>query len=226
MKSAMNLARDSREAEGFRFRLRKETRAEHEALDAHPAFAAMMNGTLGAAGYSRLMTLFFGFYSRHDPVLARACAEHSLDRFGFAYRARSAILRDDLAALGIDADHGVEHDRRAEADLSPVTATQGGIAGVLYVIEGSMLGGAVLARAVHALAGPLGADGYWRWCRDDGAARWAMTCGMIEHVSATDINRTDMIAGARLAFASFGRWLARWSDDRAGSALRRSGVRC
>jgi len=209
-----------RQAGAFRFELRHATRSEHDALDAHPAFAALMDGTLSLSGYARLMSLFFGFYARHDPILSQACADHALGRYGFSYMPRTAILHGDLVAIGAprldDADDG--------PDPLPPIASPGLVGGALYVVEGSMLGGAVLARAVDNVLARVrsGGDGYWKWCRDDGAGRWAMTCGMIEQLSATQAGRSDMVAGARLAFSAFGRWLDRWDGgDRPPEEARR-----
>jgi heme oxygenase len=199
-------------SEAFRFMLRRATRIEHKALDAHPAFAALMEGTLSVDGYRSLMALFHGFYQRHDPLLERACSLHALDRMGFVYASRSVLLRSDLAAL----DGGPSGPRTDKSAALPPIGSAGTLGGVLYVIEGSMLGGTVLCRAVEALLSQKGAEGcgYWRWCRDASAARWAMTCAMIERLAATETARAEMIAGAQAAFATFAGWLDSWKEDK------------
>jgi heme oxygenase len=203
--------RERRKPEAFRFVLRSTTSPEHQALDAHPAFARLMDGSLSVGGYRRLMAQFHGFYNTHDPMLELACRRHSVDRLGFAYASRTAILGRDLAALG-----GIV-PRPAVAGPAPLHGldTAGTLGGVLYVLEGSMLGGGVLSRAVESLLSRTGTSGggYWLWCRDFGAARWAMTCAMIEALSASEAARSDMISGAQNAFATFAGWLADWQDE-------------
>ena len=208
--------RARRKPEAFRFVLRSATSPEHQALDAHPAFARLVDGSLTAGGYRRLMAQFHGFYSAHDPMLELACRRHSVNRLGFAYAPRSAILGRDLAALGCIAPQAALASPAPLSDL----ASAGTLGGVLYVLEGSMLGGGVLSRAVESLLSRTGMSGggYWLWCRDLGAARWAMTCAMIEALSASEAARSDMISGAQNAFATFAGWLADWQDDAPGGA--------
>ncbi len=202
--------RERRKPEAFRFVLRQATRPEHEALDAHPAFASLMSGTLSRNGYRSLMTQFHDFYCVHDPLLDASCRLHSMERLGFIYAPRSGILGRDLAAL-----EGRAARPASVGPAPPNLETAGSLAGVLYVLEGSMLGGGVLSRAVGALPAVTGetGDGYWRWCRDLGASRWAMTCAMIERLSTSGAARSDMISGARAAFATFAGWLGGWRDD-------------
>jgi heme oxygenase len=210
------------DSEAFRFVLRRATSAEHAALDAHPAFAALMAGTLNIDGYRRLMGLFHGFYRKHDPIFARACGRLCFDRLGFAYAFRGDVLLGDLTALG-----GRPGQPSNEPRSLPEIDSSGTLGGALYVIEGSMLGGAILCRTAERLLSRAGIDGlgYWRWCRDAGKERWAMTCRAIEELSACETAREEMIAGARTTFSVFAEWLAAWNDDTRPDQ-RRSMARC
>jgi heme oxygenase len=203
--------RDREDPDCFRFQLRRSTRTEHEALDAHPAFKALLDGTLSIAGYTRLMAIFLAFYRRHDTMLGDACVEHKLQAHGYSYAPRTTVLSDDLVRLGIDDTDGMGLDT---APLPPLR-NAGTLVGILYVLEGSLLGGSVLFRSAQAVMERHGSggDGYWRWCREAGATRWAMTCGMIEAVSLERATRADMISGASSGFSTFARWLDRWADD-------------
>lgn len=193
-------------SEPVRFALRRSTRAEHAALDAHPALAALVDGSLDRDGYGRLMGRFERFYACHDAMLARATMAYGLDRFGFTYASRAAILAEDLAQLGVDGWR-----EAPAAPLSPADSI-GTLCGMLYVLEGSMLGGAVLCRAAEALPSNSGGRGcgYWRWCRDEGGRRWAMTCATLDALGTSEAARSDMLAGARATFIGFGDWLALW----------------
>jgi heme oxygenase len=196
------LSADRRKEQTFRFTLRRATAARHAALDSHPALAALAAGRLDLEGYRRLMAAFHGFYLGHDPMVAEACRFHGLERHGFVYAPRSNLIAGDLASLGIPPvplGHPAMHPIASAASL----------AGLLYVIEGSMLGGGVLSRSTAALLARNNArgDSYWQWCRDAGASRWAMTCRMIEEIAANEEARREMIAGAEAAFDAFGDWL-------------------
>lgn len=199
-------------SESFRFVLRRATRVEHQSLDDHPAFAALIGGTLGIGGYRTLMSLFHGFYAAHDSILADACNEHRLERSGFIYAPRADMLAEDMSCLGAKPPVPVAS---IPGPHRLAIGSAGSLAGMLYVFEGSMLGGSVLCRAVEALLAAHGASGarYWRWCRDAGAARWAMTCAMLDEVSATSRARADMVDGARAAFSGFSDWFSDWADE-------------
>lgn len=196
---------------GFRFTLRQETRSEHAALDSHPAFAALMDGTLSVEGYRRLMFCFHGFYVRHDSMLADACERYSLESLGFSYAPRAGALAKDLAGIGGAA---WLYSQTWPATLPSIDSI-GRLAGFLYVLEGSMLGGAVLHRAVEALLASrqMADHGYWSWCRDAGPTRWKMTCQMLDRVAAAELAQAQMIDGAKAAFMTFAEWLDCWQDE-------------
>jgi len=190
---------DRRKEQAFRFTLRRATADRHAALDSHPALAALAAGRLDLDGYRRLMAVLYGFYLGHDPVVAEACRLHGIERHGFSYAPRAEIIARDLAALGMPPSP--PGHRAVDPIDSPAS-----LAGLLYVIEGSMLGGGVLSHSTAALLAETGGrgDAYWRWCRDAGAQRWAMTCRMIEEMAATVDARREMIAAAEAAFDAFG----------------------
>jgi heme oxygenase len=211
--SAAFAVEESSGREPFRFVLRRETRAGHAALDGHPAFSSLLDGTLDLCGYRRLMVMLHGFYARNDAILAEACRRHALGSLGYVYAPRAGILRGDLTGLGTRSVP-VSWEAPEPAPLAYFDSA-GTLAGVLYVLEGSVLGGSVLCRAAETLLAHTGVSGlaYWQWCREAGGARWAMTCAMLEGLASSESERRDMIAGAHAGFAGFEAWFRRWSSD-------------
>lgn len=217
--------RENQKPEFFRFTLRGATRAEHAALDAHPALSALMDGTLGPDGYRRLMSFFYAFYDRHDGMLGMACRRYGLELLGFVYAQRSRILAADLSALGVKANL-VSSEEHAPL---PSIGSSRTLAGYLYVLEGSMLGGAVLLKAAETMQRQRGQTGfgYWQWCHDAGATRWRMTCDVIEKLADSDIARAEIIAAASQAFSTFSEWLEQWRYEAPRAAGAATGVlRC
>jgi heme oxygenase len=197
-------AQAAQPANAFRFELRSATRAEHQALDGHPAFEALTAGSLGIAGYRRLMVLFHGLYAGLDGPLAAASRRFLPATFNYA--PRRDIIALDLRSLGV-----------ADAEPAPAPepfATASALCGALYVVEGSLLGGAMLQRSTQALLADHGGrgDGYWRWCRDAGGPRWSATCALIEANAASPPARDEMVDAARRTFRLFSHWFARWRD--------------
>ncbi len=199
------LVDDRPQDESVRSILRRETRKEHAQLDGHPAFAALLDGKLDLEGYRRLMLAFHGLYGQLDAQLRDACDLHSVDRFGFDYAPRTPLLEADLYSLGLDP--------RAAGWLSAGAAPQANstwsLGGMLYVVEGSVLGGSMMYKATEILLARSGASGnaYWGWCRQVGASRWAMTCRLLQDLATSEAARAEMISGAKTAFSYFVLWL-------------------
>lgn len=217
--------RERQKPESFRFTLRGATRAEHAALDAHPALSTLMDGTLSPEGYRLLMSFFYAFYDRHDDMLGMACSRYELERHGFVYAQRSSILAADLAALGVEANL-VSSEEHAKL---PSIGSSSTLAGYLYVLEGSMLGGGVLLKAAEVVQRQRGESGfgYWQWCHDAGAARWRITCNVIDILADSDIARAEIIAAASQAFSTFSEWLEQWRYEAPRAAAAATGVlRC
>jgi heme oxygenase len=205
-------AKTETRSESFRFVLRHETRMEHDRLDRHPAFASLLGGTMRVDGYRKLMIAFHDYYRKLDPMVREACWLHGLDRLGFDYEARTTILEADLAMLG--AQHMLSNDRLADDRRLHLDSVQD-LGGTLYVFEGSLLGGATMCQASETLLTREGyaGNGYWRWCREAGGQRWAMTCQMLDRLATTEEAKHRMIEAARAAFRSFAERLENWDRE-------------
>jgi heme oxygenase (biliverdin-IX-beta and delta-forming) len=145
--------------------LRCRTSSAHEQLHLHPAFAPLASASGTRSAYVALMAGLAGFYQALDPLLERAAAEH-----GLPYVARARLIERDLDHL--DATARPLAGRPAPPRGLPE------LLGMLYVVEGSTLGGSVLAARATELGGEQGA-GFWSWCRREGTAHWkALTVAM------------------------------------------------
>jgi heme oxygenase len=159
------------------------------------------------------MSLFHGFYDGHDDMLEAACRMYEMELNGFVYAPRRPILAADLTALGVEAGL-LSHEKLARL---PSIGSAGTLAGYLYVLEGSMLGGGVLLKAAEGMQRQRGESGfgYWQWCHDAGATRWRMTCNVIETIADSEITRTQIMEAARQAFSTFSDWLEQWGYEAA-----------
>jgi heme oxygenase len=124
-------------------RLKTETRPAHDrierAIDLERRIASKDH-------YRRLLIRFYGFHSAwEDAAMAKAP-----DPGFFRSRCKTALLVKDLQALGLQpADI-----RRLPPcrPLMPLRAPEA-VLGSMYVVEGSTLGGAIIARDVERLLG-------------------------------------------------------------------------
>jgi heme oxygenase (biliverdin-IX-beta and delta-forming) len=157
--------------------LRAATAADHLAVDS--AFAAFDLRRMPSYGR------FLVAHARVLPVVEEALAET-----GIAHRPRWPALLGDLTELGILPPPPIE----------PLLSSRAGLYGALYVVEGSRLGGALLARSVA----PGMPKAYLSAAHERG--EWRATLATIDVALRGDLQQIDLaIAGARHVFALYAR---------------------
>ena len=187
--------------------LKADTAQPHERLHELPVFQKLVNGTLKPAGYLALMMEFREFYARADVDIADACERYKKSLGDYEYFPRSKLIASDVEALEA---HGVKLRQ------SPPTTDRrlkiGGLEeliGVLYVVDGSALGGSALNRPVRLLLQDTGADGasYWRWCQTNGVRRWKSTLQLLEWCWQESENHGGIVSSAHQTFDVLGSYL-------------------
>lgn len=170
-------------AASARFRLRDETSAAHERVDAlYSRF-----DLAGGEGYAAFLIAQARAFIPVEAALTRAGAgEIIADWTG---RLRSDALSQDLAALGVTLPPPLP---------APVFATEAGILGGAYVLEGSRLGGALLRRSVPA-SRPLA----FMAASDPG--RWRSFVALLEQRLTGQARIEQAISAALATFAVFER---------------------
>ena len=123
-------------------RLREETRDLHDAVERDLDWERRV-ATL--ADYRALLARWYGFHATFEPAAAMAFTGAAAEDF-FGPRRKLHLLRRDLVHLGLAAE---------EVDALPVCrppvpmTTWAEALGAMYVLEGSTLGGQVIARHVE-----------------------------------------------------------------------------
>lgn len=125
-------------------RLREATKASHHAIDHHPALAPMVRSELTRDHYIDVLRAMTWIYRTLDPALAEALRHHCP---GDAYRCseRTSWLAKDLAYFHRDGPLPPPWH-------PPVIESAPALVGRIYAVEGSTLGGQVIA---NCLAGSL-----------------------------------------------------------------------
>jgi heme oxygenase len=190
-------------------RLRAETRAAHDAVEALSFSRALLDGTITTRAYVEQLLAW---------DLVHAALEDGLRRPAFAALWRDdlskrALLARDLAYLEADLRSGPrrsaaiaarvadEIERLADADAI-------GLVGWLYVLEGSTLGNAFLRpRLVQALGLHGGGADYLGAYGRDVRAHWLELRGRID-AAIPERHHDEIVAVARRAFAAIGEILA------------------
>lgn len=191
-----------------RFALRSETAEIHEQLHRVASFQGLLDGNMSLEHYVALMTRLHGFYVPLDRSVLAACSRTDVFQGQFCYQPRAEMLAQDLATLGVSP--GQVESNETCVDINSIETAEA-LAGVIYVIEGSVLGGAMISKAINHL--PLSENvkrkNYWTWCRINGKARWAMTLQFVDELDCQGVDRALMVDAAKATFAAMHKWLAR-----------------
>ena len=175
--------------------LRAATTEAHERLHHSSMLGAFEAGTTDAGGYADIMQVFLDYYRAVDPVVINAMAEHAASA-AFSYIPRAGLFARDIAALPVGPSLApVEY-------VVPAINSPAELAGVVYVIEGSILGGAGLDRAARAVLKGDTPEGrsYWQWCRSNAGKRWKETRSFIDELVPGHEGHASAVAAATTHF--------------------------
>lgn len=183
--------------------LRRETRAEHRAVERAFEFKASTR-SLGA--YRKLLERLWGLH-----LIWEQRALNVLDVQTLGPRLKSQWLRSDLQGMGLSDD---AITRIALCTLPIELRTASCALGSMYVLEGSTLGGQIIYREAADKLG-LTPERYGRFFYGYGTRTAAMWKGFGEMLQSRhaggELNIEEATTGARAMFVTVTKWLGRES---------------
>jgi heme oxygenase (biliverdin-IX-beta and delta-forming) len=185
--------------------LKAQTRPQHDSVEQNLYGKSLMDGSMSLHQYRQFLEKFYGF---HIP-LEQAMERLPWDSVGinFDERRKIAFLKQDLHSLGLT-DEDITRLPLAK-DLPPIASMEAAC-GVMYVMEGSTLGGQIQARQVHKLFALTSENGaaYFSSYGANIGAMWKACCEAIVLVARDDIaQEARIIQSAKETFAALERWL-------------------
>jgi len=184
--------------------IRHATRGIHERLHDLESFRRLLAQTITRDEYGTLLESLYGFHQPIEAALLAHAEGHAL--VSMNGRRRAHLLLEDL--------HAVRGGPCGTANLPlaappmDMLARPGGFLGCLYVREGAMLGGRLMAGKLDPLLGGH-AEGrrFFSGSADD-AELWHSCCSAIDqHTSSAHI--AGMISAALATFELFENWMTR-----------------
>ena len=169
--------------------LRQATAQSHARIESLLQF----EGDFTLGHYQRVMTGFAAFLLAWEPMIAQRLAPDA--RPWFARRVRGPFAIRDLAALGLT--------QPAPARLCIDLDGPAQVFGSMYVLEGSALGGRVIARRLagqHGLGPSSGGAYFAGWDQATGAMWLEFRERMAREVAGTPANRARACAAAVQTF--------------------------
>jgi heme oxygenase len=122
--------------------LKDSTRGAHDQIERNAVLKRLLADDLTKAEYTAILARYLGFFHPLEEKLARQ-AELKQKVSDFESRTKTRKLEHDLAALGLSNEKIAELPRAATV---PDAASFASAMGVLYVCEGSNLGGRLIAK--------------------------------------------------------------------------------
>lgn len=177
-------------------RLRAETRPYHDAVEQNEFNQALAAGTPSEAATARFLARMYGFLQPYEAELQRH-AEALGPAWEIPARRRAHLILEDL--------------RRAPGQLPlcpalPPLASLPQVLGAMYVLEGSTLGGQVLARQLAKADIDLR-----RYFEGYGALtgpRWKAFCQLLSAAAPDVATENEIVQSAIHTFQHLAAWLA------------------
>lgn len=122
--------------------LKTFTQTHHHQIEQNPLTQAIVNQTITAENYQILLQKFLGYYTVIEQALQKI---NDWEKFGFDIKSRMKAnwLKEDLLKLGKTKE---SIEQIAHCNNIPNIQNMAEALGVLYVLEGSTLGGQILQR--------------------------------------------------------------------------------
>ena len=177
-------------------RLRRETAAEHAAVEES---MPLMESSLTRGEYVQCLRRMYGIVAAWEEV-ATAQAPPWL-RAMLVARQRRYLLDRDLDWFGVTER---EHDHAA----LPAMDSLASLLGTMYVMEGSTLGGQLIARHVGSVLElePGRGDAFFRGHGPATGAMWREFCEVLR-TKVADEESAAMIRAAQSMFWAYGKWM-------------------
>jgi len=183
--------------------LRANTAKAHRKLDSESCLSILVSDVLGVDAYKAILLRFLGVFNVLEKQILDwpqwfACG------FDFRPRLKVPLLCRDLRFFGLE-NPSFSLDREMAEIFAPNNFCA--LLGVLYVTEGSTLGGRVIARHLGenlALTPDRGAA-FFHGAGEATRERWREFCELLEVQCVSEEQRENAVRAASLAFEAFAR---------------------
>jgi heme oxygenase len=182
--------------------LRQETSESHQKLENNPLSRAILDPAVSLGDYQQYLSKMYGVVIACEDQVFPAISQFLPD-LGERYKSR--LIIEDLAATGLS---------DTEIDSIPVYAfkfsTAAEALGIMYVLEGSTLGGRILYKHIHETLGLTpdnGAGYFWGYGAQTGTL-WKSFVSSFTRFASESSEGRKMIETAKSTFTAIDEWLS------------------
>ena len=182
----------------FDAQLKERTREEHALLERK--MLDRISSIAEASDYVNLLSLLYGYYAAVENQLTKYFQDPS--RIDLLRRQKAFRLLDDMAIFS----PGYPPPALC-ARLPEVTSFHAAL-GVLYVLEGSTLGGRIIARLISRKLGVNSGLNFFLSYGNDVDKMWASFKLILQEPFSPE-QKAEVVAGALQTFRTFNYWLSK-----------------
>ena len=183
-------------------KLREETRADHDKLEAIGLSDKIMDGSLSPEEYKNLIRVHFLVHRSLEDQLEQFRVEQYFPELHFNERKKMPLIRQDLTEIGIDE---VEMVRYEVAGDLPDPEVPYGLLGTMYVMEGATLGGMVIVKSLkkNEQLKPFEPFHYFGCYGSDTGKRWKSFLEVLKHEGNKAEAQEAVVSAAKQTYQFF-----------------------
>lgn len=186
----------------LRAKLKGSTQAAHTQIESNPVLAKLTRPGLSVSDYRAILRSYYGFFVALENQFLRDGASRLI--VDFSQRLRAPRLAHDLKGLGMS-DADIKASPRAA--LLPSTASSSALLGVMYVMEGSTLGGMIIAKGLQAYDFFTPETGSFFLADPQATSlRWKSFIEVLENTPGLD--EAAVVSSASQTFRSLDAWMS------------------
>jgi len=182
----------------LRTRLREATAPLHKQLDQQPLLVALLGNDLPLADYQQLLGIYYSLYHQLEAALKHYTDQQPI-AFDYQPRYKTPLLLNDLKYWHIKPE-----PLRCQITL-PDLNSLGALLGLLYVLEGSTLGGQFIAQHLQLTYGYTRSTGsdFYSGYGEQTKTHWQSFITYLNSFSDQPDLAAQAIDSAALSFACF-----------------------
>ena len=193
----------------LRDRLKIATRELHGVLDSDSLSATVMSPDVSPQGYQRFLERTYGFVAPLERQLAGEPLASEQSACGLTLSNRERLLRADFHALGLSDS---QIDRLPLMSALPEMTRRGHALGMRYVIDGSTMGGLVIAQHVGKRLGITPTNG-GSFLLPGGDPRGVVQSfhrfvAVLDGFPRSPLDEQDALDAAVATFQAIGKWFS------------------
>ena len=189
--------------------LRQATQSHHRQIEQNERLTRLLQPDLTLREYQDILGRMLGFLEPLEEAIATS-PEAPLLQADLGDRRKASWLVQDLLSLGLDAS-AIAAIPRMPAHGLPTVTTQAEAAGVLYVLEGSTLGGQLISRHLARSLNiePEQGGRFYAGYGQDNGRMWSLFRQWLGALTLDDRQIQQAASAAVQTFAAMDQWLGR-----------------